>query len=115
MYFASISRLTSTASKQILRQTLTKPLPKFVRLASTSNQQNDSNEKKKENFTNLIYIVGALTGAGAIYSIVNRLTMTKNRSQRFFPSFRSQIENVPKKNKKPSAITMRKTTKQTKR
>jgi hypothetical protein len=42
------------------------------RYASTnsSNDEQKQNEEKKSNMTNIIYIVGALTGVGAIYSIV---------------------------------------------
>ena len=83
MYVSSISRLTSTTSKQLIKRTLTKNVSNlfrqetnrgtlFLRTASTSNNQENSNGPKKDNMTNVIYVVGALTGLGAIYSIVSR-------------------------------------------
>ena len=45
-----------------------------VRCASTtsSNDEQNQNEEKKKNMTNLLYLAGALTGVGAIYSLVCR-------------------------------------------
>lgn len=50
------------------------------RYASTDEQQ--ENEQKKKNITNLMYVAGALTGLGAIYSLVCGLRMGHNDEQK---------------------------------
>jgi hypothetical protein len=40
---------------------------------SSSNDEQKEDEEKKKKMTNLIYLAGAITGLGAIYSIVCHL------------------------------------------
>lgn len=69
-------------------------------MASTANSQDTANdEKKKKNMTNIIYVVGALTGLGALYSIV--VDLLKTVSVIFSFSFlRFEIERTLKRNKR---------------
>jgi hypothetical protein len=45
-------------------------LPSSYKFRYASTNSTNDNEEKKKNMTNLIYIAGALTGVGAIYSLV---------------------------------------------
>jgi hypothetical protein len=63
------------------------------RYAST-NPSND--EEKKKNITNLIYVAGALTGLGAIYSLV--CYFISKKINRIVCSFK--VEKVRKKKNK---------------
>lgn len=50
----------------------------LVRFSSTASNQGTSNDDQKNNTTNVIYVVGALTGLGALYSIVNNRISIEN-------------------------------------
>lgn len=85
-----VARLLTTAQGNLMRRTLSRvTLPALRNViqsgsgrtfrpsyqsryasSTSSNDEQAQNEEKKKNMTNLIYVAGALTGLGAIYSLV---------------------------------------------
>lgn len=53
----------------------------FYRFASTETNQQTSNDDQKKNMTNIIYLVGGLTGVGLLYSVIRNRKLSRDKKQ----------------------------------
>ncbi|CAF0839395.1 unnamed protein product [Rotaria sp. Silwood1] len=53
----------------------------LLRSSSTGTDQQNQNNDKKKNVINLIYILGGLTGAGMIYSVIRNRKISREKEQ----------------------------------
>ncbi|CAF3454465.1 unnamed protein product [Rotaria sp. Silwood1] len=87
MQVCCISRLTSNTMKRacpIVRKLLQAEslrTTSLFRSSSTGTDQQNQNNDKKKNIINLIYILGGLTGAGMIYSVIRNRKISREKEQ----------------------------------
>ncbi|CAF3413887.1 unnamed protein product [Rotaria sp. Silwood1] len=87
MQVCCISRLTSNTMKRacpIVRKLLqaeSSRTTSLLRSSSTGTDQQNQNNDKKKNVINLIYILGGLTGAGMIYSVIRNRKISREKEQ----------------------------------
>ncbi|CAF2367902.1 unnamed protein product [Rotaria sp. Silwood2] len=87
MQVCCISRLTSNTMKRacpIVRKLLQSESPRttsLFRCSSMGTNQQNRDDGKKNNMTNLIYILGGLTGAGIIYSVIRNRKISREKQQ----------------------------------